>query len=164
MTSTVVGDREFTFTTRNFGAREETITNLTSPGFAAFITMRCTGFVPSGDSVRVTWYLLGMEKTVYDRRSFRNLPRERCELEHLFGPIIGPCKGLIHLHHTDPDDPESRLLQICASHHSKLHAALRALLTPSEPEWKTCHHIHRTAEGKAACERRLNRVDRAAAA
>ena len=59
----------------------------------------------------------------------------------------------------DPEDPESRTIQVCNSHHQRLHAALRALLTPSEPEWKTCTHKHRYPEGKAACERRLNGVD-----
>ena len=98
-----------------------------------------------------------MERTVYDKRSFRNLPRDRCEVAYLFGDVIGPCKGHIHLHHTDPADPDSRTIQVCNSHHQRLHAALRALLTPSEPQWKTCTHIHRTREGKEACERRLNR-------
>ena len=97
-----------------------------------------------------------MDRRAYDKRSFRNLPRERCEVEFLFGPAIGPCKGLIHLHHTDPGDPDSRTIQVCASHHTRLHAALRVLLTPSGPEWKTCTHKHRYPEGKAACERRLN--------
>jgi len=105
-----------------------------------------------------------MDKTVYDKRSFRNLPRDRCEIEYLFGPIIGPCKGLIHLHHVDPEDEDSRLLAVCASHHSRMHAALRALLTPSEPVWKTCNHRHRYPEGKAACERRLNGIDSTPAA
>jgi hypothetical protein len=103
-----------------------------------------------------------MERPVYDKRSFRNLPRERCDIEHLFGPVIGPCKGLIHLHHVDPSDPDSRLLSVCASHHTRMHAALRALLTPSEPEWKRCTHVHRYPEGKAACERRLNGLNTAA--
>jgi hypothetical protein len=101
-----------------------------------------------------------MERPVYDKRSFRNLPRERCEVEYLFGPAIGPCKGLIHLHHTDPEDPDSRTIQVCNSHHQRLHAALRALLTPSEPVWKSCPHppgTHRYAAGKEACERKINR-------
>ena len=79
-----------------------------------------------------------MERPVYDKRSFRNLPRERCEVEYLFGVGVGPCKGHIHLHHTDPNDPDSRTIQVCNSHHQRLHAALRALLTPSRDEWKTC--------------------------
>ena len=106
-----------------------------------------------------------MERTVYDKRSFRKLPRERCEVEFLFGPAIGPCKGLIHLHHTDPEDPNSRTIQVCNSHHQRLHAALRALLTPSEPEWKVCPHkpgTHRYPGAKEACERRLNGLTSAA--
>ena len=106
-----------------------------------------------------------MDKTVYDKRAWRNLPRDRCEVAYLFGDVIGPCKGMIHLHHTDPADPGSRTIQVCNSHHQRLHAALRALLTPSEPVWKTCPHkpgTHRYAEGKAACERRLNGVSEVA--
>lgn len=103
-----------------------------------------------------------MDRQTYDKRSFRNLPRDRCALADLFGEAIGPCKGFIHLHHVDPEDPDSRLLPCCNSHHQRLHAALRALLTPSEPVWRTCTHKHRYPEGKAACERRLNRSSEAA--
>ena len=106
-----------------------------------------------------------MDRRAYDKRSFRNLPRERCDIEHLFGPVIGPCKGLIHLHHVDPEDPDSRLLSVCASHHTRMHAALRALLTPSEPEWKPCPHppgTHRYPGAREACERKLNGLRTAA--
>lgn len=97
----------------------------------------------------------GMEKTVYDKRSFRNLPREEC----LVGTLLGlECFGLIHLHHTDPSDPDSRLVPVCAHHHPKIHALLRTIAEPSQPEWRTCNHIHRTREGREACERRLNRA------
>jgi hypothetical protein len=102
----------------------------------------------------------GMDKTVYDRRAFRNLPREDCTLTYLFGDAAGECGGLIHLHHVDPSDPDSRLLPVCARHHTRLHAALRALLTPSETEWKVCPHrpgTHRYPGAKEECERRLNR-------
>jgi hypothetical protein len=97
-----------------------------------------------------------MERPVYDKRSFRNLPRERCEVEYLFGVGVGPCKGLIHLHHTDPEDPDSRTIQVCNSHQPRLHAALRELLTPTEPEWRTCNHRHKYAWAKEECERKLN--------
>ena len=101
-----------------------------------------------------------MERPVYDKRSFRNLPRERCEVEYLFGVGVGPCKGHIHLHHTDPNDPDSRTIQVCNSHHQRLHAALRALLTPPEQEWKSCPHrpgTHRYPGAKEACEAQLNK-------
>lgn len=99
-----------------------------------------------------------MERQVYNKREWRNLPRDRCEVEYLFGAAIGPCKGMIHLHHTDPVDPDSRTIQVCNSHHQRLHAALRALLTPSEDEWKVCTHVHPYPGGKEACERKLNGV------
>lgn len=96
----------------------------------------------------------GMERTAYDKRSFRNLPRERCEVEYLLGPMAGVCAGHIHLHHSDPDDPDSRLIGVCNKHHQRLHAAIRAL--EEKPKWKTCNHNHPYPEGKEACERRLN--------
>ena len=97
-----------------------------------------------------------MEKHVYDKRSFRRLPREQCAVSLLFGPMVGECRGLVHRHHVDPDDPDSRTIETCARHHTRLHAALRAL-TDSETGWKRCSHRHTTPEGRAACERRLNR-------
>ena len=98
-----------------------------------------------------------MEKTWYDRREFRRLPREFC----LVGEVLGlECSGLIHRHHVDPTDPASRTVPVCAHHHPKIHAVLRSLEEP--PEWKRCNHRHPTKEGREACERRLNKVDRAA--
>ena len=105
-----------------------------------------------------------MERHVYDKRSFRSLPREQCAVADLFGPSVGECKGYIHRHHVDPADPESRTIEVCNSHHQRLHKALRALEAP-ERAWKTCPHrpgTHRYPEGKEACERRLNGVDQAA--
>ena len=96
-----------------------------------------------------------MERQAYDKRSFRRLPREQCAASLLFGEIIGPCRGLIHRHHVDPDDPNSRTVEVCNAHHQSLHAALRALSGP-EKEWKRCRHIHRSAEARQSCERRLN--------
>ena len=98
-----------------------------------------------------------MDKQVYDKRSWRNLPRDRCEVAYLFGDVIGPCKGMIHLHHTDPADPDSCTIQICAGHHSRLHAALRQL--ERKPEWKRCSHRHPYPGTREACERRLNGID-----
>ena len=92
------------------------------------------------------------------RREWRDrLPRERCVIEELFGAAAGECKGLIHRHHVDPDDPDSRTIEVCNAHHQKVHAALRAIT--AEPEWRRCPHrpgTHRYAWAKEECERRLN--------
>ncbi len=101
-----------------------------------------------------------MERTVYDKRSFRRLPRERCEVEYLLGPTAGPCAGHIHLHHADPSDPDSRLIGVCNRHHQKLHAAISKIQVREEPEWRPCPHppgTHRYPGAKESCERRLNR-------
>lgn len=96
-----------------------------------------------------------MERTVYNTARWRDLPRDYCAVERLFGAAAGPCAGLIAHHHVVPDDPDSRTVQICARHHPQLHAALRRL----EPRpWKRCSHRHPYPEGRAACERRLNAV------
>lgn len=98
-----------------------------------------------------------MERTAYDKRAFRNLPRERCVMEEIFG--FEDCLGSIHRHHVDPDDPDSRTIEVCNSHHQRLHAALRALRAP-ETAWKPCPHppgTHRYPGAKEACERKLNR-------
>lgn len=99
-----------------------------------------------------------MEKTVYDQSSWRALPRERCVIADLFGEAAGPCTGLIHRHHVDPEDPDSRSLEVCAGHHPRIQAILRRLLNP---EWKRCPHkpgTHRWPGAKDACERQLNRA------
>ena len=96
-----------------------------------------------------------MDRTTYNTRRWRDLPRDYCAVSLLFGELAGPCSGLIHHHHVDPSDPDSRTVQICAGHHPRLHAVLRFL---ERPRWRTCTHAHRTREGREACERRLNRV------
>ena len=101
-----------------------------------------------------------MERHVYDKRSFRNLPREQCAVADLFGPTVGECKGYIHRHHVDPSDPDSRTIEVCNRHHQRLHAGLRALQEPRK--WKTCNHRHRYAWAKEECERRLNGLDEVA--
>jgi hypothetical protein len=100
-----------------------------------------------------------MQKQVYDKREFRNLPRKQCAVSLLFGETVGPCRGLIHRHHVNPEDPSSRTIEVCNSHHQRLHAALRALSAP-ESEWRPCPHrpgTHRYPGAKEACERALNR-------
>lgn len=99
-----------------------------------------------------------MERQAYDRRSWRRLPRDYCVVADLFGPTVGECSGYIHRHHVDPEDPDSRSLTVCNSHHQRLHAALRALEAP-EKGWKRCPHppgTHRYPGAREACERRLN--------
>jgi hypothetical protein len=99
-----------------------------------------------------------MERTVYMKREWRDrLERERCVIHDLFGEAAGECKGLIHRHHVDPHDPDSRTIEVCNSHHQRVHAALRALTIV--PEWKRCPHppgTHRYPGAKDECERRLN--------
>lgn len=98
-----------------------------------------------------------MERTTYDKRSWRRLPREFCVIELLFGEVAGECRGLIHLHHVDDRDPDSRTVPVCLRHHPSLQACLRRL---REPLWKECPHkpgTHRYPGAKEECERRLNR-------
>jgi len=98
-----------------------------------------------------------MDRAAYQRQSWRDLPRDgECAVSWLFGQAAGPCSGLIHRHHVDPDDPDSRSLQVCASHHPKLQAALRHL--EDKPRWRRCRHEHRYPQARAECERRLNAV------
>ena len=91
---------------------------------------------------------------VYNQKSWRDLPRDYCIAEQLLGDAVGPCGGLIHHHHVDPDDPVSRTVQICASHHTRVHYVLRMLSSKRE---RKCPHRHVTREAREACERRLNR-------
>jgi hypothetical protein len=98
-----------------------------------------------------------MDRTAYDKRSFRRLSRDTCVISELLGDAASPCQGLIHRHHVDPTDERSRTVPVCNVHHQYLHTALRSLLTPRET-WKRCRHRHTTKEGREACERRLNRV------
>jgi hypothetical protein len=99
-----------------------------------------------------------MATSVYNTRSWRELPRDYCAVEFLFGPAVGSCRGLIGRHHVDPDDPDSRTVQTCAKHHPRLHAALRHLM--DSPSWKRCPHkpgVHRYPGAREECERLLNR-------
>jgi hypothetical protein len=96
-----------------------------------------------------------VNKTVYDKQAWRSLPRDYCVVDHLLGDAVGPCRGLIHHHHVDPTDPDSRTVQVCAAHHSQVHGVLRGL---GGTRHKTCRHRHPTIAGREACERRLNRV------
>jgi len=95
---------------------------------------------------------------IYSTAAWRDLPRNYCAVALLLGPTVGLCSGLIAHHHVDPEDPHSRTVQVCNSHHSKLHAVLRFFADP-ERGWKRCPHngAHRYPGAKEACERRLNR-------
>ena len=93
---------------------------------------------------------------VYNQKSWRDLPRDYCIAHELLGGAVGPCNGLIHHHHVQPDDPASRTVQCCQIHHNKIHAILRGLNT--HPRWRTCAHRHTSREARESCERRLNGV------
>jgi hypothetical protein len=92
-----------------------------------------------------------MHRSVYDTQAWRRLPRNYCVVDLLLGDYAEPCSGLIHHHHVDPSDPDSRTVQCCAGHHSRLHGVLRRL-----ERRRRCPHRHPTREGREACERRLN--------
>lgn len=94
-----------------------------------------------------------MERAVYNSQSWRQLPRTRCLVSVLLGAAAGPCRGDVHRHHVDPHDPESRTVEVCAAHHSRIHAVLRSL---GSSRWRRCPHQHRSRESREACERRLN--------
>jgi len=94
-----------------------------------------------------------MERQAYNRQRWRELPRNYCAVSLIFGEAVGPCSGLIHHHHVDPTDPDSRTVQVCATHHPKVHAVLRSF-----DRRRRCRHVHRTREAREACERRLNRA------
>ena len=94
-----------------------------------------------------------MERTVYNRREWRNLPRDYCIVDELLGAAAGPCKGLIHHHHVDPTDPDSRTVQCCAAHHATVHKVLRGL----SRQRRRCTHNHRYEHARRDCEARLNR-------
>lgn len=95
-----------------------------------------------------------MEETVYNTAAWRDLPRTSCVVEQLFGPAAGTCRGVIHRHHVDPDDPWSRTVEVCAAHHPRVHAALRALLR--RPKLGCPHRpgAHRYDHARRECDRR----------
>jgi hypothetical protein len=103
-----------------------------------------------------------MDASVYHTSAWRELPRDGdCAVSFLFGPAVGPCRGLTHRHHVDDEDPTSRSFQVCASHHPSLQAALRVLKRHEEPSWRRCPHrpgTHRYPHAREACEAALNRV------
>jgi hypothetical protein len=93
-----------------------------------------------------------MDSTVYNTRSWRSLPRDYCVVSELLGDFAGPCRGLIHHHHVDPSDADSRTVQVCSGHHPKIHAVLKGLGRPR----RRCTHNHRYDHARRECERRLN--------
>ena len=100
-----------------------------------------------------------MQRTAYDKRSFRRLERKQCAVSLLLGEAAGDCRGSIHRHHTDPEDESSRTVEVCNAHHQHLHHLLRTLDEAREPDWKKCPHppgTHRYPGAREACERRLN--------
>lgn len=97
-----------------------------------------------------------MRRKDLDRRRWRALPRERCAVFDLIG---GDCSGPISLHHIVPitagGDEDGPVVQVCQRHHPMLEALARR---EYRPQWKRCHHVHRSRESREACERRLNAV------
>ena len=98
-----------------------------------------------------------MEAAVYHTSAWRDLPRNYCAVELLFGEAAGECCGLIGHHHVDETDPHSRTVQVCAGHHSKVQAVLRRLRR-GDDGYRRCTHSHPYPGGREACERRLNPV------
>jgi hypothetical protein len=95
-----------------------------------------------------------MEHTaVYNTSAWRDLPRDYCAVRLLLDEAAGPCRGLIHHHHVDPTDPDSRPVQVCAAHHPKVHMILRSLSTVRV---RHCTHNHRYDHARRECEARLN--------
>lgn len=92
------------------------------------------------------------------RAAARERDGNACTVARLIG---GDCRGLLHVHHIDPDgDPLDldNLGTVCATHHPKWEALRRALVATHEPPvWRRCRHVHRTREARELCERRLNR-------
>lgn len=105
-----------------------------------------------------------MGATLYSTRAWRELPRDGpCVVRFLFDEAAGPCAGLMHRHHVIPGHSASRSVQVCASHHPKLEAALRLLVKPPELEWVPCPHkpgTHVYEGARESCERNLNRQRR----
>ena len=104
-----------------------------------------------------------MERSVYDTRAWRELPRDgECVAEFLFGDAAGPCRGLTHRHHVRPGDPTSRTYQACAGHHPVIEGFLRRLRDRADRVrgYRRCPHkpgVHRYPGAREACERMLNR-------
>ena len=90
---------------------------------------------------------------VYNTSAWRDLPRNYCLVGELLGDVASPCGGLIHHHHVDPTDPDSRTVQVCASHHPRIHSLLRRF---DAGERRRCTHRHRYDHARRACEERLN--------
>lgn len=103
-----------------------------------------------------------MERHCYDVQAWRDLPRNSCIIEVLFGAAGGACGGLIHRHHVDKTDPESRTLEVCQVHHPTVEAFLDRLMSAEQlvdTRWKSCPHkpgTHRYPGAKEECERKLN--------
>ena len=96
-----------------------------------------------------------MHRSVYQTAEWRGLPRDYCIVSFLLDGAAGPCRGLIHHHHVNPSDPDSRTVQVCAAHHPRIHSVLRSL---SSSSYRRCTHRHTSREAREACERKLNRL------
>lgn len=92
---------------------------------------------------------------IYDKASFRALPRERCAVWELIG---GECSGPIAHHHVYPVSlggaESGRTVESCAAHHPMLEALARRVY--GAPRYRRCPHRHVTPEARERCEARLN--------
>lgn len=87
----------------------------------------------------------------------------RCTVARLLG---GECSATLHVHHIRPVSEGGAPFELdnlgtaCDSHHpvwESLRRRLLASLVPVEDRPPVCRHIHRTTEGRVACERRMAR-------
>ena len=105
------------------------------------------------------------------RRRALSRDGSRCTVARLLG---GECSPSLDVHHIRPVSEggapfdQENLATVCDSHHPIWEALRRRLLAalepPAPPAPVRCRHIHRTAEGRRACEARLARQRELAAA
>lgn len=93
--------------------------------------------------------------------------RHRCSVPRVLGAAFGPCSGRLEVHHLIPVEEGGapyeleNTLTVCKRHHSRLHA-LRRFVLRDDPT-PVCRHVHRTAEARELCQRRLARQHQIAA-
>ena len=98
--------------------------------------------------------------TTATRRRVFARDNHRCVVGLLLG---GQCHPTLHVHHIVPrseggSDDDENLVSVCARHHPRWERFRRILLAERQGAWKRCPHKHRSAESRASCEARLNRL------
>lgn len=86
-------------------------------------------------------------------------PTATIEAVCVFSELVpGECSGPLHWHHVFPvsagGDPDGKQVPICERHHPMLESIARRILRGP----RRCKHLHRTREGREACERKLNQA------